>query len=44
MSKIRDMLKHVSVETARRKRTSNQNSKDIVMNEHYLVVKTGAMN
>lgn len=44
MSKIRDILKHVSVERAQRKRTCHRSSKDITMGESCLVIKTGPMN
>lgn len=44
MSKIRDILKHVSVETAQRKRTCHRSAKDIAMGENCLVIKTGPMN
>lgn len=44
MSKIRDILKHVSVETAQRQRTCNRSSKLIPMGERCLVIKTGPMN
>ena len=44
MPKIRDVLGHVSVETAQRKRTCQRSSKPIVMGENCLVVKTGPMN
>lgn len=44
MPKVRDILVHVSVETAQRKRTCQRTSKPIVMGEGCLVVKTGPMN
>ena len=44
MPKIRDVLVHVSVETAQRKRTCQRSSKPIVMGENCLVIKTGPMN
>lgn len=44
MSKIRDILKHVSVEAAQRQRTCHRSSKLIPMGENCLVIKTGPMN
>lgn len=44
MPKIRDILGHVSVETAQRKRCCQRSSQPIVMGESCLVIKTGPMN
>ena len=43
MPKIRDVLVHVSVEKAQRRRSCHRTSKAIVMGEACLVVKTGPM-
>lgn len=44
MPKVRDILGHVSVEAAQRKRRCRRTSKQIVMGEVCLVIKTGPMN
>lgn len=44
MPKIRDVLAHISVETAQRKRTWQRSSKPFVMGENCLVIKTCPMN
>ena len=43
MPKVRDLLIHVSVETAQRKRRCHRTSNDIVKGEACLVIKTGSM-